>query len=277
MTEELDEKLVRPVIKKKKASLFQSPKRARKTATKKIVVEVIDVGTLEDPMAGIFSMSKDLEEPSSVADVALQLAELRRDFNEYKSFEFTKSDLDKVPFSRCIPVRVYLSEESEGTAEFVCLALRNLLDEYGFTLAESYPIELGSFFQRFIYKTKKAATKPEVAIRLKKAERAIELATLDKTQASIDKSKAEAAGILVKSLEYVPNGACQVGSILVVKTTDDDGPRILIRSLSNLEMIYLEENPQDLYKPQLILKKLTAINKLPEVEVSEAVRTQPRP
>jgi len=101
-------------------------------------------------------------------------------------------------------------------------------------------------------------SQPEVIERLQKIERAIELKAIDKPQADVDEKQASAIAKLINCLDKVPNAAIQAGSVLVVKLTTPKGPVIQARTLSQEEMVELENNQLLLQDPAKVLGKLTA-------------------
>src|SRR5262249_54413377 len=95
----------------------------------------------------------------------------------------------------------------------------------------------------------------------KKVERAVELAALHRVQADVDQKQAAAAAQLIAALNPVPNGACAIGSLLVVKITDSNGPRIMARTLTQKQMIAIERDDCILRDPLTLLDRLDAIEK----------------
>jgi hypothetical protein len=119
---------------------------------------------------------------------------------------------------------------------------------YGFTS------ERGSWFSRWWTRSKDALTSDEILDRLQKAERAIELAALGRVQAEVDQKQAAAASQLIESLKSTPHAVCAIGSVLVVKVTDDNGPRIIARTLTQKQMIAIERDDRLVRDPHALLK-----------------------
>ena len=92
--------------------------------------------------------------------------------------------------------------------------------------------------------------------RLKKLERAAELKAIDRPQDDVDDKQATAMAKLIRAVEKVPNVALQVGTLLVVKITADGVPCIQGKTLSQQEMLHLENNQFLLKNPDEVLKKL---------------------
>lgn len=227
---------------------------------------------LEDTK-GMSHRTRDLEESfkllvkhvSKTAKI-VDVIEKAQDFikQELHTFLVAQSlglDINNMPFYRIIPVRVYLSEADEKQIGKISEVINNLTKAFGFEISDDFPPETGSWFKRWFAKTKKAVTQPEVKERLRKIERALELKGVHQIQSEIDKNEAEAAASLIKAMDNVPNGAVQVGSLLLFKIEDPQGKTCLqARTLNPSEMIYLEKNQNLLSSPHEILEKLSEYN-----------------
>lgn len=167
-------------------------------------------------------------------------------------------DTSAVRLPRFIPLRAYLSE-SPAHVEDVSRAITSLVEAFGFEIADDFPAIHGSWFKSWFAKLGETATQPEVAARLVKVERALELKGLEAPQAEIDAKQAEAVAKLMSSIENVPNAALQVGSILLVKLTKGDGPVVQVRTLTQRELIQLENNQNLLTSPSTVLDRLAEL------------------
>lgn len=165
---------------------------------------------------------------------------------------------EQVQSTRFIPVRAYIDETPDGAINAISAAIADVLATYGFTVADEFPAIKGSWFKKWFAKSKEALSQPEVIARLEKIERAVELKAIDKPQADVDEKQASAIAKLIKAVEKVPNAAVQAGSVLVVKITTAKGPIIQARTLSQEEMVELENNQLLLQDPSEVLGKLTA-------------------
>jgi len=125
-------------------------------------------------------------------------------------------------------------------------------------VADEFPEIRGSWFKKWFARSKEVLSQPEVIERLEKIERAVELKAIDKPQADVDDKQAGAIAKLIKCLDKVPNAAVQAGSVLVVKLTTNNVPMIQARTLSQHEMIELENNQLLLQNPAEVLGKLNA-------------------
>lgn len=179
---------------------------------------------------------------------------------------------NRVQSTRYVPVRAYIDQTPEGTINALSAAIGDVLAAYGFTVADEFPEIRGSWFKKWFAKSKEVLSQPEVIERLEKIERAVELKAIDKPQADVDDKQAGAIAKLIKCLDKVPNAAVQAGSVLVVKLTTNNGPIIQARTLSQEEMIELENNQLLLQDPAEVLGKLNAAcanaKKLPRARAS---------
>lgn len=160
--------------------------------------------------------------------------------------------------TRFVPVRAYIDETPEGAINAISSAISEVLIAYGFTVADEFPEIKGSWFKKWFAKSKEVLSQPEVIERLEKIERAVELKAIDKPQADVDEKQAGAIAKLIKALEKVPNAAVQAGSVLVVKLNTPKGVVIQARTLSQEEMVELENNQLLLQDPSDVLCRLTA-------------------
>ena len=165
---------------------------------------------------------------------------------------------ERVQSTRFVPVRAYIDQTPDGAIDAISAAITDVLAAYGFAVADEFPEIKGSWFKKWFAKSKEALSQPEVIERLEKIERAIELKAIDKPQADVDEKQASAIAKLIKALDKVPNAAVQAGSVLVVKLTTPTGTVIQARTLSQEEMVELENNQLLLQNPPEVLGKLTA-------------------
>jgi hypothetical protein len=161
-----------------------------------------------------------------------------------------------VRLDRFVPMRVYLSDIPDSGLDPVTEAIDRLIEAFGFEVSDDFPEVLGSWFKKWFVKTKEVASQPEVAERLAKVERALELKGLGSPQADIDQKQASAVAALTSSLEKVPAAAMQVGSILYLKQTIDGQTVIQVRTLTQRELLILENNQDLLNSPTTVMTKL---------------------
>ncbi len=165
---------------------------------------------------------------------------------------------DQVKSQRFVPVRAYIDETPDGAITAISNAIKEVLSAYGFEVADEFPEIKGSWFKKWFVKSKDTLSRPEVTERLDKVERAIDLQVLNRPQADIDEKQSAAIANLIKALDNVPNAAIQSGSVLVVKLTTPNGSVIQARTLSQDEMVQLENNQLLLQDPSKVLYELSA-------------------
>jgi len=165
---------------------------------------------------------------------------------------------EEVRLTRYVPVRAYIDKTPEGAIAAISTAVADVLVAFGFSVADEFPEIKGSWFKKWFAKSKDVLSQPEVKERLEKIERAVELKGIDRPQAEVDEKQASAIAKLVKALDKVPNAAVQAGSVLVVKLTTPKGPVIQARTLTQQEMVELENNQLLLQDPAEVLGRLSA-------------------
>lgn len=163
---------------------------------------------------------------------------------------------ERVRTTRFVPVRAYIDRTPQGAVGAISDAVDGVLEAFGFVIADEFPEIRGSWFKKWFAKSKDALSQPEVIERLEKIERAVEIKAIDKPQADVDEKQAAAIAKLVKCLDKIPNAAIQAGSVLVVKLTVNGAPVIQARTLTQEEMIELENNQLLLQDPAQVLSKL---------------------
>lgn len=164
---------------------------------------------------------------------------------------------DTARLSRVLGARLYLDTDDEHTINEAYKAFRGFAQSLGFETVSEHASERGSWFKRFFVKSKEALSKKEVQERLKKGEHALQLKIIGKAQAEIDLVRAQAAAVLLDSIQDVPNASCQLGSIIVAKGINADGqPVVAMRTLTTEEMMDLEENSDRLKSPAVLIKRL---------------------
>jgi hypothetical protein len=159
------------------------------------------------------------------------------------------------------PGRAFVHQQYEREGAQLVALLRHLCAQTGIALVASLPAQSGSWFKKLYAKTTSPETIEALQERLQKAERALELATLHKSQADVDKTLAEAAALLIKQLENVSRAACQLGSVVVLKYNDDAGrPMVIVRNLTQRQLAEVEQNQDLLCEPEYLLRRLCVID-----------------
>ncbi len=191
----------------------------------------------------------------SIEEIKQKHNALSADTHQWLAAQSLGIDTNDARLSRFIPLRAYLSESSDRIDE-VSREITDLVEAFGFQIADDFPPTQGSWFKKWWVKTAEVASQPEVAERLAKIERALELKGLGQPQAEIDAKQADAVSKLIKTTKDFPNVAMQIGSILFIKVTKDCQPMIQVKTLTQNELIYLESNQNLLASPSTVLDRL---------------------
>jgi hypothetical protein len=201
---------------------------------------------------------------SSFEEESKRTTDLSAGTHEWLAVQSLGLDTADVRMTRFVPLRVFLSETPREAVADVSEAVKLVLDAFGFDISDEFAPIIGSWFKKWFAKTVDIATQPEVLERLEKIERAVELKGLGQPQADIDAKQSEAVSCLLKAVENIPNAAVQVGSILLVKITSSNIPQVQVRTLTQRELIHLENNQKLLKSPANILDRLTELCRPPE-------------
>ncbi len=194
------------------------------------------------------------------AKVSLERAvlALESDPNAFKGLVQIANSLGESKEKRLLAIRAYISDDDPEKAEQFAKAISLFKEALDLVVVEDPPAEKGSWWKSWVTNTKEAVSQPEMAERLRKTERAIEMQILHKTQSEVDKNQAEAVSALVSSLENVGDAAIQVGSLLIVKTTNNQGASVAVRTLTQNQLSLLEKDPSILKIPSNILEVLSS-------------------
>jgi hypothetical protein len=173
-------------------------------------------------------------------------------------------DISSARLTRHVPARIFFADgASFETRSELIRALRALLQESGLEFYHDLPDQEGSWWKRLFFRTKTALSQEEVQKRLKKAERAVEAHYLAKPEAEANSLQASAAANLINSLGTTENAAIQVGSLLIIKVTNEAGKSVVLaRTLTPEELRHIEENQSILRQPDKILELLQSNQQL---------------
>lgn len=116
-----------------------------------------------------------------------------------------------------------------------------------------------SWLKKLILTLRKPSSYLEIQSRLRHLEYALEATHIKKEISEVDKNQSEALVNILKSVENIPNAAIRIGSLLVIKITEDNDQNatVQVRTLSIQELHYLDEHPEYFRKPKEILDALT--------------------
>lgn len=150
--------------------------------------------------------------------------------------------------TRQSPVYLYLSSGHEHQA--VESALEGVLDAFGLEIVQQSPGVQGSWFRKFLIQARPGT--PGVEERTVKLAHALESRALGQSQAHLDTQRAEAVARLLTALDKEENASIQIGAFLLVKV----GSNVVVRELTQLQLILLEENPGLFRDPATVLQQL---------------------
>jgi hypothetical protein len=192
-----------------------------------------------------------------VGAVGESVARLQADSHTIFAIQSMGIDLDRVRIPRFLPVRVYVDRHDPEAVEGLSQAVDAMLRAFGLGIADDFPPQQGSWYKRWIAKFNKAATSEEAKELGRKVIRGAELAGLEKQQADINKTQAEALSNLMDRASAFSNAAIQCGTALVVVTSDGNGHKNMVGvTLTATQVIALENNQQLLYSPATLLAEL---------------------
>jgi hypothetical protein len=180
---------------------------------------------------------------------------------------FLNQSLDDKKEIYNIPVRLFISNSNLEDISDVEIPLRELLANIGFKIFYWRRPQIGSWFRRMVAKSRDIIARREVKERLEKIERAIEVQTLIKPQAEADSKILTAVSDFIRSVGD-NEAAAQIGSILVVKKKNSTGGfDSIARTLSQKQLLFLENNPQFYSQPSSLLSIFSTIENLEGLEV----------
>lgn len=156
-----------------------------------------------------------------------------------------------------IPVNIFLDTNDPNKIYSTYQATLDFLTSIGFETVVDFPEKKGSWIKKIISKSKDIITSEEVSERLKEAEYAVEVNTILKPQSEVEKNQSEALLNILKGLEGIPNAVIRIGSLIVVKVTNQEGEmNVQVRTLSIKELHLLNKHPELLNQPKQILSDL---------------------
>lgn len=113
-----------------------------------------------------------------------------------------------------------------------------------------------SWFRDFLLRTRRRLTSEEMSELVRDVRAAAEAEFLQKPAAEAEHLRLEGAAELLKAIGE-NNAVVQLGRVLLVKRQNETGPAdIVVRTLSEREYHFLQQNEELLYEPQCILEVL---------------------
>jgi len=134
-----------------------------------------------------------------------------------------------------LPVRVYLPEEDAQAQDSIATAINNLAAAFGLEIAFEFREVRGFWLKTWFMNVREAPSIADVAERLRKLERAVELRAAD-----LPAAQAHAVKDLRKALRLTPSAFIQIGLLLIVKQPGADAR---VKTMTPDDLARLELNP----------------------------------
>jgi len=180
------------------------------------------------------------------------------------------SDLEAA--TELLPVRVYLPKEDRAVERQLLSAIEQLSEALELDVVLDFREVRRSWFKTRIMKFRRFLSTPQVAERLQKLERAIELKGLDIPQSQVDAKQAHAVSEILRALAKTPEALVQIGALVIVKHPSVNGGVVCVRTLTPDIMDRLESDPSLLSQSVNFLKIL---EHLPRREELSSPTTEP--
>jgi type III restriction enzyme len=173
---------------------------------------------------------------------------------------FDPNDLDQILQNSALSYcgHIFADTDNYKVAEKVFDATVNFFETSGFEISEEGRVKQGSCFkENIIYKIRNIFRGKAATELFDKTKKAIELQQLDVHQSQVNKNNAEAAAALLTAVKDVPFFATKMGSLVIIKTTDQNGKeQVVTRLLTTEETIFFDQNPALLNNPIELLNSL---------------------
>jgi type III restriction enzyme len=173
---------------------------------------------------------------------------------------FDPNDLDQILQNSALSFsgHIFVDTENYNVAEKIFDATINFFETAGFEISEDGRIKQGSWFkEKVVYKIKNVFRSKEANEIFRKTKKAIELQQIEVHQSQANKNNAEAAAALLTAVKDVPFFATKMGSLVIIKTTDQNGnEQVITRLLTTEENIFCDKNPEILNNPIELLNSL---------------------
>ena len=173
---------------------------------------------------------------------------------------FDPNDLDQILQNSALSFsgHIFADTDNYNVAEKIFDATINFFETAGFEISEEGRIKQGSWFkEKVVYKIRNVFRSKETKEIFDKTKKAIELQQIEVHQSQANKNNAEAAAALLTAVKDVPFFATKMGSLVIIKTTDQNGKeQVITRLLTTEENIFCDKNPEILNNPIELLNSL---------------------
>jgi type III restriction enzyme len=174
---------------------------------------------------------------------------------------FDPNDLDQILQNSALSFsgHIFVDTDNFNLAEKIFNATINFFETSGFEISEEGRIKQGSWFkEKVVYKIRNIFRSKEAKEIFDKTKKAIELQQIEVHQSQANKNNAEAAAVLLTAVKDVPFFATKMGSLVIIKTTDQNGKeQVITRLLTTEETIFYDQNPDLLNNPIKLLNSLS--------------------
>lgn len=157
-------------------------------------------------------------------------------------------------FPGLVLISIYL--DNAAHAEVIEAAVRAAAEQLGLDVVADSPPVFGSWFKRMLARGRAEFTEERVRAAIESAVRAVELEQVEKRQAQVNATNIGAVAGLIDKLNSTPAAVVQIGSLILIKTTET----LVVRELTQAEQATLRENPVLLTNPAAAAAVLTPAN-----------------
>jgi hypothetical protein len=156
-------------------------------------------------------------------------------------------------------VVIYIPDEivSLTTAENITNTAGEFMETLGFILHTEDEPGMGSFFKKLKFIFSKTIGSEDLETLYQKGKKALELKYVELPTAEQTEKLASAAERLITSLNQVNEGVIRCGTLLVLKRTVDNEPKIIVHQLSTEMIILLDKHPKLIFSPNTIYELIT--------------------
>lgn len=173
---------------------------------------------------------------------------------------FDPNDIDQILQNSVLSFsgHIFADTDNYNVAEKIFYATIDFFETAGFEVSEEGKIKQGSWFkEKVIYKIRNICRSKEVKEIFDKTKKAIDLQQIEVHQSQVNKNNAEAAAVLLTAVKEVPFFATKMGSLVIIKITDqNNNQQVITRLLTTEETIFLDQNPELMNNPFELLNSL---------------------
>lgn len=193
------------------------------------------------------------------AELALlnEMEGLRKEQATLKQLLFDQTSAGvNIERKQLITVSFYLDTNEQESIYNAYQAVLDYLTEMGYETVVDFPAKSGSWIKQMISRSKDPVSVGEVDAQFDIPYLASVNETI-KTLSEAELNQSAAFLNIIKSLENIPNAVINIHSLIVVKTTNENGVvNIQTRTLNLAELQIIKNQPELLQKPQKILFEL---------------------